>query len=340
YAQANKNVVALSAISEMTWKEYANKMQEASEAAANDMEMMPKEEKGATSSEESIDNIEAKVKLVDADYFKIYHKELVAGRVFSPYEQTHAMPVALIKESSVSMFGIGQALGKEIRVNGQPVKIIGVLKDSNESDPSSANYVNSLYMLNTYQQQYGESKDYTYQFHMKLRKGVNKNNEISALKSEANKFVKADQLYVDTYIDNADSTNQMMDMLSFAFMGIALLSLFIGGVGIMNIMLVSVNERIKEIGIRCALGAHKVHIILQFLIEAIMITFIAGIIGIAFAYAGLAIANSQMSDLYLQVDLLKAIGVVGICSSIGIVFGYYPANKAANLKIADALRSE
>lgn len=131
-----------------------------------------------------------------------------------------------------------------------------------------------------------------------------------------------------------------MDLVTMVFAGIAGLSLIVGGIGIMNIMLVSVNERIKEIGIRQALGARRWHILMQFLVEAIALTLIAGVLGMILAQVAVSWLNTQHLGIVLAVNIKIMIAVTLFCTAVGVLFGYYPANKASKLNIADALRYE
>ena len=120
---------------------------------------------------------------------------------------------------------------------------------------------------------------------------------------------------------------------------IASISLLVGGIGIMNIMLVSVTERTREIGIRMAVGAQRRHILLQFLIEAVVLCMIGGLIGTLFGIGGSAVV-STVGDLPALLKTSDIVLALGVAATVGLVFGYFPAQRAALLHPIDALRYE
>ena len=145
----------------------------------------------------------------------------------------------------------------------------------------------------------------------------------------------------DSYAENAEKQNLMQSLVMGAIAGISLL---VGGIGIMNIMLVTVTERTREIGIRKAIGAERSSIITQFLIEAAVICSIGGLIGIGIGYVGTMIAGKLMEDVFegmiLLPDTTITIGAFLFSVVLGIIFGMYPAIKASGLQPVDALRAD
>ncbi len=133
---------------------------------------------------------------------------------------------------------------------------------------------------------------------------------------------------------------QITGVITLFLGAIAAISLLVGGIGIMNIMLVSVTERTSEIGIRKAVGARRQDILLQFLIEAMVLSLIGGLIGIALGWAGAVLISSLQSDLTAVVTLQSVLLATGFSLAVGLFFGIYPATRAAGLNPIDALRYE
>jgi len=137
-----------------------------------------------------------------------------------------------------------------------------------------------------------------------------------------------------------DIANQITGILTIFLGAIAGISLLVGGIGIMNIMLVSVTERTREVGIRKAVGATKRDILLQFLLEAIVLSFLGGMLGIALGMSGAALISSLTPDLVTKVTVGTVSLAAGVASAVGLVFGVYPAMRASNLRPIEALRYE
>ena len=130
-----------------------------------------------------------------------------------------------------------------------------------------------------------------------------------------------------------------MNILTIMLTVISVISLVVGGIGIMNIMLVAVSERTREIGIRKAIGAKKSSILIQFLIEALFISLLGGVLGLGISAIGTIIISNVM-NISLVMPLWVILMSVGFCSAIGLIFGMFPAIKASNMQPIDALRRE
>ena len=153
-----------------------------------------------------------------------------------------------------------------------------------------------------------------------------------------------DDFSVRSFRDALDLVNTITDAIRYFLAAMASLSLLVGGIGIMNIMLVSVTERTREIGLRKALGATNRQVLRQFLTEAIMLTMIGGLIGlligVSLAYLVSVVLNYMGYDWDFAVSLISVVAAIGLSTLIGLVFGYYPAKRASRLNPIDALRYE
>jgi len=228
------------------------------------------------------------------------------------------------------------ALGKTITIEGQNFKVIGIYKSKGGgglggSDMDSHVFVSNAaaYVFNTEKKYFAiyakaESKD--------LIDRVKKDIKTSLLKRyDEKQFSVVDQAEI------MGTINQIFNVLNTVLVAIAAISLVVGGIGIMNIMYVTVSERIREIGIRRALGAQSKDILYQFLIESVLLSIFGGIFGLGLAY-GIVYLLQSLFPAYI--DLISIILSLGVSSVIGIVFGVFPAKKAADLSPIDAIRYE
>ena len=148
----------------------------------------------------------------------------------------------------------------------------------------------------------------------------------------------------DFFMNNSDSIKQMVESttgtMKLLISSIALISLVVGGIGVMNIMLVSVTERTKEIGVRMAIGARRNNILQQFLIEAVLICIIGGLVGVGLSTAISLVFNQFVTEFPMEISIGSVIGAVVCSTAIGIAFGFMPANKASKLNPIDALSKD
>lgn len=281
----------------------------------------------------------------DEDYANLKNIEISYGRFFSNMEVEEGKAVAVIDDSSAgTLFGYEDCAGKTIKVGvlspNTKVTIIGVRKNTNLF--GNFNKSINLYMPITFMQTM-YSKNFTItslsiSASSEAVTEVTGNAAKNILESRHNN--KNQQIYtVDNSFKNMAQLNQILDVFTGFIGAVAAISLIVGGIGVMNIMLVSVTERTREIGIRKAIGATTNNILFQFLMEAVILSIIGGVIGMV---SGIAIAEiaGYFIGVIPSISAVIIVGTLLFSSAVGIFFGIYPARKAARLNPIDALRYE
>jgi putative ABC transport system permease protein len=281
---------------------------------------------------------------VNNDYFKIKDWELQSGRRFTEMDVLSTERVVIIGETVQSELLYGyDPLGQIIVIKDVPFKVIGVLVEIGQSF-TGRDFDNILVMpYTTASLKITSSREFN-EIHVATHSEDMIDETVDVLKAY---FRSAHSIYpggmndfkVKTSKENLKNAELISNILAILLTGIASISLFVGGVGIMNIMLVSVSERTREIGIRMAIGAKKSDILIQFLIESVTLSSVGGIVGILF---GLFIY--YMIIYFVKWPFILSVFSIMVSFSfscaVGIFFGYYPARKASNLKPIDALRFE
>ncbi len=290
-------------------------------------------------------NWNTQVQGVYPSYQSLQNWQLAGGTWFSTGDQVGAAPVAVIGQTVVdNLFtpaGI-DPIGQTIRINNQLFRVVGTLQTKGSQGFGNADDV--IFVPSTAAQDRLKNSSYVDQIQIQADSATNvaqvqqdvttaleKQHHIAAGGTDDFRVLNANQL-----LQTAQQTTALLTAL---LVGIAAISLTVGGIGIMNIMLVSVTERFREIGIRMAVGARRSDIRNQFLIEAVVLSAVGGVIGILIGLvAGLGI--SAALGLPLVVSLLGILIAFGVAAIIGICFGLYPAVRAARLDPIVALRSE
>lgn len=283
------------------------------------------------------ENTDAAVNGINDGYISINSMEIEKGREFSEEDYLAGSRVAIISPKlAEELFSQQSPLGRVVWINSQPVEIIGVLK---EETGALALGMNEMYVpFSMLKSSFGIS-DYD-----SVSVQAESADDLQAVGKRAAAAVNKNHGTSDSYeVMNMEAIaagiSQITTIMTMFIGSIAGISLLVGGIGVMNIMLVSVTERTREIGIRKSLGATRGQILMQFLIESSLITLIGGVFGIGLGYGGAALV-SFFAGWPPLVSWQVVLGGVLFSMAIGIIFGLIPANKAARLHPIDALRYE
>lgn len=278
------------------------------------------------------------------DYFIIKDWEITQGRVFEEHEENSGKSSCIIGTTIVKqLFGDENPIGVNIRLKNISCNVIGVLKSKGAAAFGNDQDKIVIVPLKMFQQKIKGDKDIS-SILISITDGKyieNAKLEITSLMQErrAIKLEDPDNFHIRDMQDLLSTMTSTTKMLTYLLGSIAGISLLVGGIGIMNIMLVSVTERTREIGTRLAIGAMENEVLLQFLVEAIVLATLGGIIGI---FLGLGIGYITVNIMDLPFILNSQIILISFVFStlIGVFFGYFPARKAARLNPIDALRYE
>jgi len=281
---------------------------------------------------------------VSTDYPLIRSWNLAQGSFFTDQDVKAAAKVAVLGQTVVdNLFPNGDAVGQIIRIKNVPFKVVGVLEKKggnmmgqDQDDTVIAPYTTVMKRLS------GKTKIDMIQVSATSGDQVQEaQNEIDSVLRQRHRIAPngdADFM-MRSQEEIAQTQAQSMGILRTLLLSIAAISLLVGGIGIMNIMLVSVTERTREIGIRMAIGAKGRHVLLQFLFEAVTLSIVGGLIGVAIGVAA-STAVGRFLGWPIVVTPASVVISFGVAAFVGVFFGYYPARKAARLDPIDALRYE
>ena len=277
-------------------------------------------------------------------YQDVYNAQVAQGRFFSDVEDLHSNDVAVIgDEINTALFPANDALGKMILVDGISYQVVGVMekrKGQFLGDDSADKLVKIPY--NAYRKHYPMDDEHFIGAEAYPGMKAEAEDEIRGLLRRRRHvpFDKPDNFAITSAEAIATTFRQIMSTVALMTVIVSSIGLLVGGVGVMNIMLMSVTERTHEIGVRKAIGARRGDVIRQFLIEAIVLTGLGGLLGVIVGMAAAAALPLAFPSLTTSVPAWAVLAAVLMAMSVGLFFGMYPAVKAASLDPVEALRYE
>jgi putative ABC transport system permease protein len=282
---------------------------------------------------------------VSEEYLTIKKLEILSGRLFNLNELKSMAKVCILGQTVVeNLFGAGaDPVGLTIRVKNLPFIIIGILKDKGESSMGQDQDDLILAPYTTVQRRL-VAIDYIngiYASAISEDKSAQAITEVSEILRRTHKLKESEEndFRVMSQSELIATVSSITDILTILLGAIAGISLLVGGIGIMNIMFVSVTERTREIGLRMSIGGRGTDILKQFLVESILLSVLGGVLGVVFGYL-IARGAGSLMDIPPVIKVRTVVLAFTVCFAIGVFFGWYPARKAANLNPIDALRYE
>lgn len=294
---------------------------------------------GNVTAKNGTENVSVSLEGIIPAYEDVQDFHVQSGRFLLDIDTEYRQKVALIgSDTAEDLFGTDDPVGEKVQLNGTSFKIVGLLETKGSTSGGSSDE-KILIPIST-AERFLQSKGVR-----SITITTTSNDNVEEVKAKletelAGKFSSAEDSYsVYSSQEMLETVNETSKTLSLALGGIAGISLFVGGIGIMNIMIVSVNERTREIGIRKAIGAKKMNILLQFMIESVVLSGVGGLIGV-----GLGLGASWAVGNFTSMNVATSWNMVLISFSfsliIGVVFGMIPANKAARMRPIYALRND
>jgi putative ABC transport system permease protein len=290
-------------------------------------------------------NTQTTVYGVSEEYLSIRKLKIASGRIFNSNEVRSMSKVCILGKTVVeNLFGEGSdPVGMSIRIKNLPFQIIGVLEDKGESGMGQDQDDLILAPYTTVQRRLA-AIDYIngiYASAVTEAKSAQAIEEVTEILRRTHKLKESDEddFRVMSQSELMETVSSITDIMTYLLGAIAGISLLVGGIGIMNIMFVSVTERTREIGLRMSIGGRGQDILRQFLVESIILSILGGALGVVFGYL-IAKGAGSLIDIPTIITSRSVILAFAVCFAIGVFFGWYPARKAAGLNPIDALRYE
>lgn len=292
----------------------------------------------ATVSRGTTTSSKASILATNANYLDVTNIDIKEGRTISLIDVENKSKVCILgSDIAQTLFNLADPIGQTIKINGDNYTVIGLLEEQGTSMGTDVD--STILMPITTAKYLGEDTSIT-----NLYVKVSNDDNITMTQKLLENYIRSTlQISSDYYtVSTQDSVLETMSnvssTLSLMLGGIASISLIVGGIGVMNVMLVSVTERTKEIGIRKSLGAKRRDVLFQFLIEALVLSLLGGIIGVTLAF-GIGTVAEKIGYTFEPGTIVVAIAFAS-SAIIGLIFGIFPAYRAASLNPIDALRTE
>jgi putative ABC transport system permease protein len=286
---------------------------------------------------------------VTPDYFEAREWPVIDGRAVSVEDVDGATKVAIVGQTTgLNLFGEAEPLGQIIRIKKVPFTVVGVLSRKGQNSWGQDQDDVIMIPISTAKKKVLGTSQANPRSVGSISVKVRPDEDMGEAESQIRALLRQrhrlqpyqdDDFWLRNLSEVLQTQEESSKVMTYLLAAIASVSLLVGGIGIMNIMLVSVTERTREIGLRMAVGARRRHILLQFLIEAVTLSLIGGIIGIALGLSG-SRAISYFAEWRTLVAPESIVIAFGFAAGIGIFFGFYPARKASRLDPIEALRYE
>ena len=293
---------------------------------------------GSSTAKASGNSSSVTLKGITEEYEDIQNISVQKGRYILDVDNDNRLQVCLIGVTAAKdLFGHTDVEGETIRISGRNFKIIGVLEEDGSSQRDSNDSV--IYTPFTTAQRIMQNSTISSFYVSATNEGMLNMAESAVDSFLLEKTGDEDSYTITNQSDIADSVSDVTNSMTYMIGGIAGISLLVGGIGIMNIMYVSVTERTREIGLRMSVGVRGVDILSQFLIEAILISITGGVIGVIIG-CGASFMIKSIAHWPVFIQPWSVLLSFAVCTITGVFFGWYPAKKAADLDPIDAIRYE